>query len=156
MFLVLNGLCLEAGQIRVCELFHSYFIPAIIGFVRKTCILIPFYFSKKILGRALLKLKPRDRHGHGDFTQNEVCPAPARNLGPHRARKSPVITVMIMSAFPRSGHSSDQKNDGMRGSKRPRLCENESIFLTDGTAHHNDFCWRLGDAMRSHIGIRNK
>ena len=38
----------------------------------------------------------------------------------------------------------------------PRLCENESIFLTDGTAHHNDFCWRLGDAMHSHIGIRNK
>ncbi len=31
-----------------------------------------------------------------------------------------------------------------------RLCDNESIFLTAGTAHHNDFCWRLGDAMHSH------
>ena len=39
----------------------------------------------------------------------------------------------------------------MKGRFRPRLCENESIFLTDGTAHHNDFCWRLGDAMHSHM-----
>ncbi|MCZ6733679.1 MAG: MarR family transcriptional regulator, partial [Gammaproteobacteria bacterium] len=29
--------------------------------------------------------------------------------------------------------------------------DNESIFLTDGTTHHNDFCWRLGDAMHSHM-----
>ncbi len=32
-----------------------------------------------------------------------------------------------------------------------RLCDNEWIFLTDGTAHHNDFCWRLGDEMHSHM-----
>ena len=32
-----------------------------------------------------------------------------------------------------------------------RLCNIESIFLTDQTAHHNDICWRLGDAMHSHM-----
>ncbi len=32
-----------------------------------------------------------------------------------------------------------------------RLCDNESILVTDGTARHNDFSWRLGVAMHAHM-----
>ena len=32
-----------------------------------------------------------------------------------------------------------------------RLCDNESVFMTDRTAHHDDFCWCLGDARYSHM-----
>jgi hypothetical protein len=56
-----------------------------------------------------------------------------------------------MSAFPESGHSDHGILGKLRGRFRLRLCDNESIFLIDWTAHHNDFCWRLGDAMQFHM-----
>ena len=40
------------------------------------------FFFKKILEKSLFEFQPHDRHGHDGMTENDVCPALARNLGP--------------------------------------------------------------------------